>query len=80
MVEKIDAIREGVNLIAEGVNTYDKNIHKELKYALGTVHSVLLNRIAYVVLEAVAERCEFDDRFYPVICDAARLVKKTKGE
>ncbi len=78
-LEKIDAIRKGVELIAEGVNSYDNSVRKELKNAFGTVHSTLLNWIACAVLEAVAERCDFDDRFYPVIKEAARLVKKVVG-
>ena len=75
-IEKINAIRKGVELIAYGVNSYDNSIRKELKNAFGTVHSTLLNWIACAVLEAVAERCEFDDRFYPVIKEAARLVRR----
>ncbi len=78
-IEKINAIRKGVELIADGVNSYDSSVRKELKYAFGTVHSTLLNWIAFALLEAVADRCEHDDRFYPVIKEAARLVKKVVG-
>jgi len=73
---KTEALKTGVELIADGVNTYDSAVRKELKYAFGTVHSTLLNSIAFELLEAIAERSEFDDRFYPVIKEAARLVKK----
>jgi len=75
-MEKIDAIKTGVKLIADGINTYDNTVKKELKYAFGTVHSTMLNSIAFELLEAIAERSEHDDRFYPVIKEAARLVKK----
>ncbi|RKO65738.1 hypothetical protein [Desulfofundulus salinus] len=78
-IQKINDIRKGVELIAEGVNSYNNITRKELKAAFGEVHSTLLNWIAYAALEAVADRCEFDDRFYPVIKDAARLVKKAVG-
>jgi hypothetical protein len=77
-LKKIDAIRNGVGLIAEGVNSYDKILRDELKNAFGTVHSTLLNWIACAVLEAVAER-EYDNRFYPAVKEAARLVKRVTG-
>ncbi|MEW5899169.1 MAG: hypothetical protein AB1652_08370 [Bacillota bacterium] len=75
-LEKIDAVRKGVELIADGVNSYDNSVRKELKNAFGTVHSTILNWIACAVLEAVADRCEYDNRFYPVIKEAARLVRR----
>ncbi len=78
-LKKIDAIRNGVGLIAEGVNSHDKILRDELKNAFGTVHSTLLNWIACAVLEAVADRCEYDNRFYPVVKEAARLVKRVTG-
>lgn len=78
-LKKIDAIRNGVGLIAEGVNSYDKILRDELKNAFSTVHSTLLNWIACAVLEAVADRCEYDNRFYPVVKEAARLVKRVTG-
>lgn len=78
-IQKIDAIRKGVELIADGVNSYNNSVRKELKYAFGAVHSTLLNWIAVAVLEAVAERCDYDDRFYPVIKEAARLVRRVRG-
>ena len=75
-IEKIQAIRKGVELIADGVNTYDDAVRKELKYAFGTVHSTILNSIAFELLAAISDRSEYDDRFYPVIKEAARLVKR----
>ena len=66
-------------MIAEGVNCYDNSVRKELKNAFGTVHSTLLNWIACAILEAGADRCEYDDRFYPAIKEAARLVRRVTG-
>lgn len=68
-----------VELLAEGVNTYNVNARKKLKDAFSTVHSTLLNWIAFALLEVIADRCDYDDRFYPVIKEAARLVKKVTG-
>jgi hypothetical protein len=75
-IQKIEDIRKGVELIAEGVNSYSNITSQELKAAFGTVHSTLLNRIAFAALEAAADRCDYDDRFYPVIKEAARLVRR----
>lgn len=73
---KKNAIKTGVELIASGVNTYDGTVRKELKYAFSTVHSTLLNLIAFELLKAVADRSEHDDRFHPIIKEVARLFKK----
>lgn len=56
--QKINNIRKGVELLADGINDYDNTVRSELKDAFGTVHSTLLNWIACAVLEAVADRCE----------------------
>jgi hypothetical protein len=78
-IQKIKAIYKGVELIADGVNSYSQSVRGELKNALSTVHSTILNWIACAVLEAVADRCDFDNRFYPVVKEAARLAKKAVG-
>jgi hypothetical protein len=71
--DKINAIYAGVKQLADGANSYDSAVRQELKYAFGKVHSVILNTIAVAVLEAIAER-EHDNRFYPAVKEAARLV------
>lgn len=44
-IEKISAVRNGVKLIADGVNSYDNDVRKELKYAFGEVFKELKQRL-----------------------------------
>jgi len=77
--QKIEDIKKGVDLIADGINSYDNIVRKELTAAFGAVHSTLLNWIAFAVLKAISDRSEFDDRFYLVIKEAAQSVKRMTG-